>query len=55
MEIKTMSEINEIVTRLKKLRKLGFSKKQTFKILQDLDLPFPMHMYITGNWSALGL
>lgn len=51
-----MSEkINEIVIRLRKLRKLGFSKKQTFKILQDLDLPFPMHMYITGNWSALGL
>lgn len=51
-----MSEkINEIVIRLRKLKKLGFSKKQTFKILQDLDLPFPMHMYITGNWSALGL
>lgn len=50
-----MSKINEIVNRLKKLRKLGFSKKQTFKIFQDLDLPFPMHMYIAGNWSALGL
>lgn len=48
-------EINQIVIRLKKLRKLGFSKKQTFKILEDLSLPFPVHMYITGNWSALGL
>lgn len=52
---KLNKQAQKIVSRLLKLQSLGYKRKQTLKVLENLELPLGLHLTITGNWSSLGL
>lgn len=54
-EMKIDENVRILVSKLKRLQALGYDREATWKVFQELNLPFGVHMYISGNWSALGL
>lgn len=45
--------ILEIVDKLIQLKKLGKTDKEIQDVIFSMKLPFDIHMFITGNYSAL--
>jgi hypothetical protein len=48
-------EVLAIVNRLKKLQELGFNREATWKVFEEASFPLGLHLYISGNWTKLGL
>ena len=49
----TKSQVKEIIARLKILSDSGMTEQEIMEVIKKMDLPFNIHLFITGNFSKL--
>ena len=52
-EIDRQKQVDEIVKRLRLLKKAGKNNEEIVEVIKSLDLPLGLHLYLMGNFSKL--